>query len=180
MLLLLPSMFEIVGHIRLEVRLLGKVKRNWMPVLVSPSCKRSPKIQAGGVRLRGWPLQEGSGMMLPQMVPIYLTCGSRTDYRCWALTWTSESDPPGEEASACVSTWLPRRGLWSDVNSPGEWSTVPWGGALWPGPASCQGWPVFAAIDGSSSQVEELGSQSLSRVRRGGWAWVELIILIHL
>lgn len=43
--------------------------------------KPSPKTQQVG-ELRGWPLWEETRPVLPQMVPTYLTSGSRTNCRC--------------------------------------------------------------------------------------------------
>ena len=65
-----------------RLRLLGKVKRNWMPVLVSPSCKALTNDTGRWVSSEAGHLGKETRPVLPQMVPIYLTSGSRTNCRC--------------------------------------------------------------------------------------------------
>ena len=142
-----------------RVRLLGKVKRNWMPVLVSPSCKALTKDTGRWVSSEAGHSRKETRPVLPQMVPIYLTCGSRTDYRCLG---PHLDFPPGFPGEICDQTWTHQE---RGARCPGEAPSCL-------EPASCKGWPVFAAVGGSSSEVEELGSQSLSRVRwEGGLGW---------
>ena len=53
-----------------------------MPVLVSPSCKAVTKDTGRWVSSEAGHSGKETRPVLPQMVPIYLTCGSRTDDRC--------------------------------------------------------------------------------------------------
>ena len=53
-----------------------------MPVLVSPSCKVLTKDTGRWVSSEAGHSRKETRPVLPQMVSIYLTCGSRTDYRC--------------------------------------------------------------------------------------------------
>ena len=53
-----------------------------MPVLVSPSCKALTKDTGRWVISEAGHSGEETRPVLPQMVPIYLTSGSRTNCRC--------------------------------------------------------------------------------------------------
>ena len=57
---------------------------------------------------------------------------------------------------------------------------MPWEGALPPGARFLSGLVCLCCCRMGHSQVEELGSQSLSRLRQEGGLGVALIILIHL
>ena len=172
MLLLLLSMFWDCGSYKTSwVRLLGKVKGNWMPVLVSPSCKALTKDTGRWVSSEaghwGRKLDQCSLKWCPFTSPV--GPGQTTD--AWALTWTSNQIlqgrgqapvfPPGFPGEVCDQTWSHQE---RGAPCPGK---VP--SCLEPG--SCQGWRVCAAVGRVQFPGGGAGSSVTLQIETGGWAW---------